>query len=36
MRYVTFYNQIRPHRALDGRTPERVYWEILPAWPTAA
>jgi len=35
-RYVTFYNQIRPHRALDGRTPDRVYWDNLPARPTAA
>ncbi len=35
-RYVTFYNAIRPHRALDGRTPDRVYWENLPARPTAA
>ena len=35
-RYMTFYNQIRPHRALDGRTPDRVYWEHLPARPTAA
>ncbi len=26
-RYVTFYTQIRPPRALDGRTPDRVYWE---------
>ena len=24
-RYVTFYNQVRPHRALEGRTPEDVY-----------
>ncbi len=24
-RYLTFYNRIRPHRALDGRTPDRVY-----------
>ena len=24
-RYVTFYNQLRPHRALEGRTPEDVY-----------
>jgi len=30
-RYMTFYNQIRPHRALDGRTPDCVYWESLPA-----
>jgi len=24
-RYVHFYYQIRPHRALDGRTPDRMY-----------
>ncbi|MDR4468206.1 MAG: IS3 family transposase [Nitrospira sp.] len=35
-RYVTFYNQLRPHRALDGRTPDRVYWDTRPARPTAA
>ena len=35
-RYVTFYNQIRPHRALDGRTPDRVYWENRPTRHTAA
>ena len=35
-RYVTFYNEIRPHRALDGRTPDRVYWENRPAQPSAA
>jgi len=35
-RYVTFYNQLRPHRALDGRTPDRVYSDTLPARPTAA
>jgi len=35
-RYVTFYNQIRPHRALDGRTPDHVYWENRPAQPSAA
>ena len=35
-RYMTFYNRIRPHRALDGRTPDCVYWEIEPARPTAA
>lgn len=23
-RYLTFYNQIRPHQALDGRTPDGV------------
>jgi len=35
-RYVQFYNQLRPHRALDGRTPDRVYWENRPAQPSAA
>ena len=35
-RYMTFYNQIRPHRALDGRTPDRVYCDNRPARPTAA
>jgi putative transposase len=35
-RYMTFYNQIRPPRALDGRTPDRVYWDNRPARPTAA
>jgi putative transposase len=33
--YLTFYNQQRPHRALDGRTPDRVYWENRPAQPAA-
>jgi putative transposase len=35
-RYMTLYNQSRPHRALDGHTPNRVYWDNLPARPTAA
>lgn len=35
-RYLTFYNQTRPHQALDGRTPDRVYWENRPAQPSAA
>ena len=34
-RYIQFYNQLRPHRALDGRTPDRVYWENQPAQPSA-
>ena len=34
--YRMFYNQKRPHRALDGQTPDRVYFDNLPAWPTAA
>ena len=35
-RYVTFYNQTRPHRALDGHTPDGVYFDNLPARRTAA
>ena len=34
-RYLTFYNQLRPHRALDARTPH-VYREHQPARPMAA
>lgn len=30
-RYVAFYNQRRPHRALDGATPDTVYFSSLPA-----
>lgn len=29
-RYFTFYNTRRPHRALDRRTPDAVYFESLP------
>lgn len=35
-RYLMFYNQARPHRALDGDTPDRVYFDNLPARRTAA
>ena len=35
-RYLTFYNQTRPHRALDGKTPEEVYCDNLMARLTAA
>ena len=35
-RYLTFYNQTRPHRALDGHTPDGVYVDNLPARRTAA
>jgi putative transposase len=35
-RYLTFYNQQRPHRALDGKTPDQVYYDNLPARLTAA
>jgi hypothetical protein len=34
--YLTFYNQIRPHRALDGKTPEEVNCDHLPPRRTAA
>jgi putative transposase len=35
-RYLTFYNQTRPHQALDGRTPDRVYDDHLTTRQTAA
>jgi putative transposase len=35
-RHLTFYNQIRPHRALDGETPEQVYCDNLTTRLTAA
>ena len=35
-RYLTFYNQHRPHRALDGHTPEQVYCDKLTTRLTAA
>ena len=25
--YLEFYNSIRPHRSLDGRTPDAAYYE---------
>lgn len=30
-RYIVFYNQRRPHRALNGVTPDAAYFESLPA-----
>jgi putative transposase len=27
IRYLTFYNRTRPHSALDGQTPDQVYFE---------
>ena len=35
-RYLTFYNQVRPHRPLSGRTPEDVYNDHLPTRHAAA
>ena len=29
-RYLAFYNQRRPHRSLDGQTPDHVYFTTLP------
>ena len=35
-RYLTFSNQQRPHRALDGKTPDQEYYDNVPARLTAA
>jgi len=35
-RYITKYNQIRPHSSLDRMTPDEFYFENLPAIPKAA
>lgn len=35
-RYLTFYNQIRPHSALDGSTPDKVYFGCREYLPEAA
>jgi len=34
--YLAFYNQLRPHRTLDGKTPDQVYFNNLPVRRTAA
>ena len=35
-RFLTFYNQGRPHSALDGNTPDEVYFSSLSGLPKAA
>ena len=35
-RYLLFYNQTRPHQALDGQTPDQVYYDHLTTRQTAA
>jgi putative transposase len=35
-RYLRFYNQTRPHQALDGQTPDHVYYDNLTTRRTAA
>ena len=34
-RYLTFYNQTRPHQALDGHTPDQAYYANLTTRRTA-
>jgi putative transposase len=29
-RYFQFYNEQRPHSSLDGKTPDSVYFNLLP------
>jgi len=29
VRYLTFYNQTRPHQALDGQSPDQMHYENL-------
>lgn len=35
-RYLMFYNQTRPHQALDDQTPDQVYYDNLTIRRTAA
>jgi putative transposase len=35
-KYFTFYNQRRPHTALDDKTPDEFYFDNLPVLPKAA
>ena len=35
-RYMQFFNTVRPHSSLDGRTPDEAYFDQLPAMVLAA
>jgi putative transposase len=35
-RYMQFFNTVRPHSSLDGRTPDEAYFNQLPAMVLAA
>jgi transposase InsO family protein len=35
-RFVTYYNDVRPHRGIDRKTPASVYGAREKAWPTGA
>ena len=35
-RYLTFYNETRPHQSLDGQTSDQVYYENRTTRRTAA
>ena len=35
-KYFRFYNQNRPHTALDDKTPDEFYFDNLPAMQKAA
>jgi putative transposase len=35
-KYLAFYNSRRPHRTLDGSTPDEFYYRNLPAFQETA
>ena len=35
-RYILFFNSRRPHRSLDGQTPDQAYFNQLPTLTVAA
>ena len=36
LRYIDFYNTVRPHSSLDKKTPDEFYFATLPAINQAA